>query len=384
MQVKTYQFALHATKRLAIETMRSPVDAHFSQIGAFLLKVIMLRTVLALFFLIPTSVGAGPMPPQGVWSGTIGTKAIIACFNEGSRWVSYASYYYIDYLKPIVLTTREVGSFWHEENDSGQWELNAPFDRVVLGTWTDPKTKKTLPIKLHLIDGSEDKTACARNSYNSRLEVPPKIEVLKMIQFSQGRAYRKLRFAGQETIELFGPDPAIKRINSLLKLDRSKAAVESYFQQRREFLGRVGYPAVDERLTEPTYWDANFITVRFYLWVAGEGRSGISNEYRTWNTKTGEEIDLWRWIGASSKNPRLPPKLVKHLYRGVTETPECASGYRGQGDFTLKLAKSGLQFDEEAWGDGCEKSFFISYEKLFPFLTPAGKQAVGSIIGQKL
>lgn len=343
----------------------------------------MLRTLIAILLLIPAFVCAGPVPPQGVWSGTIGTKAIIACFNEGSSWTSYASYYYVDYLKPIVLTTIDTDSFWHEEKDTGLWELSAPANGAVVGTWSNPKTKKNLPIKLGFVDGSDDKTACARDSYNSRLEATPRVEAAKFIQFSQGRSYRKLRFAGQETIELLGPDPAIDRINSLLKLDQSKEAIDSYFKQRREFLGRVGYPAVDERLTEPTYWDANFITVRFYIWVAGEGRSGISNEYRTWSTRTGEEIDLWQWIGASSSDPRLPPKLKKLLYRHIKESPECTDGYRGQGSFTLTLAKSGVHFDEDAWGDGCEKSFFISYEKLLPFLSPTGRQAVSSIIGQK-
>ena len=51
--------------------------------------------------------------------------------------------------------------------------------------------------------------------------------------------------------------------------------------------------------------------------------------------------------------------------------------------FTLTLAKAGLQFEEEAWGEGCERTFFIPYEKLGPFLSPAGKQAIKAIRGQK-
>ncbi|HEY6094130.1 MAG TPA: hypothetical protein VIU93_04180 [Gallionellaceae bacterium] len=343
----------------------------------------MLRISVVAFLLISTTVFAGPMPPQGVWNGTIGTKAIIACFNRGSRWTSYASYYYVDYLTPISLTTRDNDSYWHEEHDTGLWELSAPADGIVIGTWSNPKTHKTLPIKLSYVDGSGDDAACARDSYNTHLEVTPRVEASKIIQFSPGRSYRKLRFAGQETIELFAPDQAIERINSFLKLDKNKEAIDEYFQQRREFLGRVGYPAVDERLTEPTYWDANFITVRFYVSAAGYGRSGISNTYRTWSTRTGEEVDLWKWLGASSSNPRLPPKLKEYLYRNVKESSECTEGYRGQGDYTLTLDKEGLHLDEEAWGGGCEKSFFIPYVQLLQFLSPAGKQAVSSIIGQK-
>jgi hypothetical protein len=341
------------------------------------------RLLFVLLQLIPFAALAGAASPQGVWSGTVGAKAIVACFNKGSPWTAYGSYYYIDYLTPIPLHTQEEDTVWHE-GDTAKWELTAQVNGVILGTWRNEKTGKALPISLTLVDGNDDESACARDSYNSRLESKPKIEKGKIVQFSARRSYRKLRFAGQETIELIGPDPALDKINSLLELDQSKEALDAYFQQRREFLGRVGYPGVDERRTEPKYWDSNFITIEFYLWVAGEGRSGISNEYRTWNSRTGEEIDLWNWIGSSSKDAKLPPKLKKYLYRSIKEeASKCANGYRGEGVFTLTLDKAGLHIDEDSWGDGCEKMFFISYQKLGPFLSPAGKQAVKSIMGLK-
>lgn len=344
----------------------------------------MLRPLIALILSIPALACAAPKSPQGVWSGTLGTKAIVACFNEVSRWTSYASYYYVDHSKPITLTSGDRDAFWHEsDDDTGLWDLSAPANGVIVGTWSHPKTRKTLPIKLGYVDGSDDKTACARDSYNARLEVTPKVEAARSVQFSPGRSYRKMRFAGQETVELVGPDSALRQINSALKLDQSREVVQSYFQQRREFLGRVGSPAVDERLAEPTYWDANFITVQFYLSVAGEGRSGIFNAYRTWNVRTGEEIDLWQWIGASTTDKRLPPKLKKFLYRNIKVSPECADGYLGQGEFTLTLSKNGLNISEESWGDGCDQSFFVPYEKLAPFLSPTGIQAVNSIRGRK-
>jgi hypothetical protein len=213
----------------------------------------------------------------------------------------------------------------------------------------------------------------------------PTVETSKVIPFSPGRSYRILRFAGQETIELLGPDPAIEKINLLLQLDQSKEAVDSYFQQRREFLGRVGYPGVDEQHTKPTYWDENYITINFYLWIAGEGRSGISNEYRTWNIKSGEEIDIWKWFRTNLVDHKLPGNLEKYLSRNIKgpSFSECDKEYRGKGSFTITLAKRGLHINEEEWGDGCEKAYFISYAKLLPFLSPAGKQAVSAIIGKR-
>jgi hypothetical protein len=195
----------------------------------------MLRLSLYLLLLISHLVCAAAMPPQGVWRGTLGAKAIMACFNESLGTTAYASYYYIDHLKPIVLTTREADAFWHEENDTGRWTLDAPLNGSIAGSWIHPKTKNTLPIQLYVVDGRNDKTACARDSYNVRLEMSPKLRALPRVQFSVGRAYRKLQFAGQESVELFGPDVAISAINGALKLDQSQAAIDAYFQQRANF-----------------------------------------------------------------------------------------------------------------------------------------------------
>lgn len=324
--------------------------------------------------LIPLA-GAAAVVPQGVWKGTLGKKAIIACFNKGDSGSSDGSYYYLEHLEPIAIRTTEKDPYWHEEKDTGVWELAAPSRGAVSGVWRNLKTRKSLPIRLMLLDGNHDEAACARDSYNARLESYPKVMVGKWQQFSPGRLYRKLQFAGQVTIELSGPDPAVPRLNELLKLDRSKEAIAAYFAQRREFLGRVGYPAVDERDTDPVYWDSNFIQIKFYEWVAGEGRAGISIMHRTWDARNGAEVDPWKWLAGSTDNG-LPPKLKKFLYRNTKEAPECADGYKGEGAFTLLLSHGGISFEEEAWGDGCDKSFFMSFKELKPFLSTAGKRAV--------
>lgn len=350
---------------------------------AFIRAILYARSLAATILLIPVVVCAGPAPPQGVWSGFIGTKAIIACFNEGSRFGSYASYYYIDRLKPIALSTREKDSLWHEQNDTGLWELSAPVDKVVVGTWSQPKAQKSQPIRLKFVDGRDDKSACARDSYNARLELAPKIETMKVEQFSLGRTYRRLRFAGQETVEFFGLDPAIETINAQLKLDQSKEAVDSYFQQRREFLGRVGYPAVDDIGVNVLYWDAHFIAIDIYTRRAGEGRSGVSTDRHTWSAVTGEKVDLWIWLGSTLAESKLPPKLRKYLFRGIKPSQECQAGYRGQGQFSLMLSKSGLNISEDAWGSGCEQDFTVPYAKLLPFLSPEGILAGKPLLEKK-
>jgi hypothetical protein len=316
--------------------------------------------------------------PQGVWSGTIGTKAIVACFNDNG----YGSYYYIDYLKPISLSKGGYKDHYlHEHNDTGRWELAVPVNGTVAGTWSNEKTGKTLPIHLALVDGDDDESACVRNSYNLRLGIiKPKIEKGEIIQFSLGRSYRKLQFARQETIELFGADPALGKINSSLKPNQSKEAIDDYLVQWRESWERLGYPLKDELCTEPIFWDSNFIMVGFHRWYAGTGTGGISDEYRTWSTQTGEEVDLWQWIGSNSEERELSPELEEFLYKDFEESPGCTD-YYGQGNYELRLDKAGLYISETAIS--CGVGFFVPYEKLLPFLTPAGKEAVRSIKRQQ-
>lgn len=331
--------------------------------------------------------------PQGVWSGTIGTKPVIACFNDKNG--SEGSYYYTSHLEPIhLIKSKNTESYWdeHEPNNDkkNKWELSAPANNTMTGVWHG-KAGKTLPIRLALIDGNDDERACALDSYNLRLEENIskfKVEKGKNIQFSPERSYRELRFAGQVTIELFGPEPALSRINSQLKPDQSKEALDAYFQNRRDRLGWYGYFQDDEMSVEPVYWDSNFITVNFYLWTFGMGVSGISNEYRTWSAKTGEPIDFWRWFGVNtnySGYSDLPPKLENFLYKNVKVDPECEDIVNGglRGSYWITPEKEGLRITGGGWKHMCEDSFLVPYEKLYPFLSPAGKDAVNSIRGKR-
>ena len=45
--------------------------------------------------------------------------------------------------------------------------------------------------------------------------------------------------------------------------------------------------------------------------------------------------------------------------------------------------KDGLDISGGGWRYICVDSFFVPYEKLYPFLTPAGKKAVDSILSRK-
>ena len=157
-------------------------------------------------------------------------------------------------------------------------------------------------------------------------------------------------------------------------------AINSYFEQRRESLGLYGSPDVDNQQVEITYWDDNFFAIKSSIWVVGYGRDGVAIAYSAWSSRTGEMIDLWQWIGSTADVARVPPRLMRHLLMGVKETPDCKTGYRGQGDYSLTLGPAGLVFDEEAWGSGCEKTLGIRLEDLGQYLTPIGERMIQPLL----
>ena len=347
------------------------------------------RIILAISLLRPDDMFADSAHPKGVWIGSIGTKSVVACFNKES-----GNYYYVDYLKPIALDMGDTALNWGEWADTGQWQLTAPAKGFIAGIWSHSATKSKLPIKLKLVDGRDDETACSRNSYNSQLEVVPKIRRDKIIEFSKGRSYRKLHFLDQAKIELFGPDKGLDRINASLKPDERKQTVGSYFRNRREALGSSGIYFDDTKDAEPVYWDAHFVSIRFFHSTAGMGARGTTNEYEVWSTVTGEKVDLWAWLGSSSSQKKLPPKLYKYLLdRNKPDPnwkpdpgedyPDCTS-YYSKGDYVLELKKSGMEIYEAPYGNGhCEEYFQVPYPELLPFLSPEGTKAVNAILGRK-
>lgn len=346
--------------------------------------------------LLPLAACARPDVPKGVWEGTLGTKAIVACFNSGSP---SGSYFYKQYKAPIPLTQGDGDSFWREANDTGRWSLDAAKGSTLTGVWRNVKGQPVaLPIQLHLADASGGDAACGGEGYAGQLEAPPKIEMGKWKVYAPGRSSRTVRFAGQETLELSGPEPATARVNKQLRaaLDMRRETVKEYFDKRREFLGRVGVPAEDENTAEPTYWTSQWVSVRFYNWAAGMGRSGISWEFRTWDLQSGEQVDLWSWFGnrrtgkagepaVGSSSGRLPPKLRRFLFQRDQIDPAkaesgCEDNYAETASFELTLEPTGVQISQPEYGRGCELAFSVPYTELAPVLTPAGKAAVQRIL----
>lgn len=338
---------------------------------------------------------AGDMPVQGVWQGTVGKANIVACFNQPSPTQGSdrsGSYYYTRYKKPIMLAKPNGKTLWQEldakGNTTGTWSLGAPQGGKLAGTWTEPKSGKTLPLALTLLEAAGDREhpSCASDAYNLALEDFPATKVSKPVAF-EGKQYRNLQVGDTITVELLAQGDGIEKINAQLRgvLAKNKKDLEDYYATRREYLGRNGFATEDEVYAEPTYWSPRWVTMKFYRWAAGYGASGISIKFRTWDVKTGQETDVWNWFGASASDgddkAELPDRLRQALFKNVTIDAECkGTDYDGRGRFHLSLKPEGVSFWEDPNGSGCENDFLLPYNKVGPFLTVKGRAALSDLL----
>ena len=325
--------------------------------------------------------GTDPVSLSGVWQGKLGNADIVACFNQAGADSANGSYYYVRHKTPIQLTRQAGQSSWTESGNTGSWSLGAPAGGHVDGTWRSPKGGAPLALALTSIGEAGSENACGSDAYNRPLENLPALQIGKTQDF-EGKKYRNLRIADVVTIELQGAGDGVAKVNQKLRaiLPRKVEDIADYFATRRQYLGSMGAATEDETSAAPVFWSSRWITVNFYRWAAGYGRSGISLDYRTWDLRSGDEIQLWDWFAPKSADGGLyrvlPERLQKYLFKGVAIDKECRNGYKGEGEYRVSLTASGIEFWEEAFGTGCEQDFVIPYAKLGPFLTPQGKAAL--------
>ena len=194
-------------------------------------------------------------------------------------------------------------------------------------------------------------------------------------------AYRTLRIADVETLELLDPTPAQQLVNRQLRdmLPKSIKDLSEYFAKRREFLGRMGLAAEDETSAEPDFWNSEFVTIRFSLWAAGHGRRGANSEYLTWDVKSGSPVNLRAWFAVTPNGAKGGKR--HRLFNTSSPSPECGEAYHGKGKFQLTLEADAVRFWDEAYGDGCEEDIRIPYKRLAPILTAQGRLAIARWLG---
>lgn len=340
---------------------------------------------------------ADAQPLEGVWQGTLGNQAIVACFNGTLGDEQTGSYYYERHKQPIHLSSNAGKPEWTESSTpdagiksevTGIWRLSpAGLVGSVHGAWSPPKGGKTLPIVLTRIAEPGNEHACGSEAYNNALEFMPTPRTSGIEEINHHR-YRTIHLANVEVLELLDRGAIYDELNRQFRaaLPRSMQDLADYFKTRRNGLGDTGYEAEDESKASVVFWNDDWLTVDDYRWYAGTGRNGIVSLYRTYNLHSGERVDVWSWLGAKSgddSDMATPPaKLDEWLKKSYpNDTAECeARTYTGAGLFHFQLGQDGVTLYEEPYGDGCEREYKIPYAQIWQFLTPAGKAALAPLV----
>ncbi|NWD67073.1 hypothetical protein HX870_05620 [Pseudomonas gingeri] len=311
---------------------------------------------------------------QGVWQGQLGSSAITACFNPQANGDG-GSYYYNRHRVPIPLSATSVPGAWNEHTEDGQstgtWNIDTSSDAAIKGTWHSPKDATALPIVLQRVEPSEASTDCGSDAYVNSLEATNGMTTIEKGS-TNGHAYTVATKAGQKTLSVVGNnDSATRKINkAIAKIAYDPKGVETFNRERRESLTDFAKPFTSEISVKPTYWTTHWVTVQFYHWEKGYGRSGISWTYHTWNLDTGDEVDPWSWIGSQEK---LNAWLKAHTELG----PECADSEHGPLELTFDA--KGINLAEAATGRDCDLDYSLSWLDVKPMLSAKGKAAYDSL-----
>jgi len=169
---------------------------------------------------------AGPAQPRsisnlaGVWKGTIGKSAVVACFQSDEEL--RGQYYYVRMGKAIELRASNGESELSEqpvdeESSTGTWKFEKVTGDTIGGNWTNGSKATTLPLKLIRVAllGEEEAASCQSTAYGhayyhfvqkSLVRAVTRAGLhFRLVQLTNRQPVRLLEFAGtQETSKNLG------------------------------------------------------------------------------------------------------------------------------------------------------------------------------------
>ena len=367
---------------------------------------------------------AAPPPWTGVWAGTIGAEGVQVCLQHEERG-DLGAYFYLRHLGIISLrwvdskARPEAASTWTEapERDSSKaaqgpfWKLSAMDADHLRGVWTG--SGKTLPIVLTRVpveavekdaDKNDAEQACGSLAFSKPRLTTPKIS--RQPASLNGAGFTKL-FADVgkqfdvkiESFQLIGSTPEIERVNATLRKPIPTSAIGSdYLECSRNSLSSTGADGHFSSATEPKLITRNWLVSKEESAVGcGGAHPGYELSRRTWDLRKGREVNLWDWFKAPAVIQSVPDEGEPSAYREVElsgpfrkmldaayprHDDQCKEEERQSGSWNASLTRDGIAFTPEfshASFACTDDSDIISFTKLEPFLSAAGKQAIADV-----
>lgn len=354
---------------------------------------------------------------SGLWIGSVGDQQVLAClgFSSQGKLLKSSSYLYVRHAKPIALHQKEgMEGTWEEivgDATTGFWQLHKVNEREIEASWQGIEQKKFVPVSLlrfEDLDGTQNECFAENALYNARAIKKfnaMKTEGASILQFS-GKKYQvlNLKKTNISSLEIVENISARAAINLRLR-NQLQTNAAAYFEcVNPDQLG--AHTNADDRnsdltvVVEPVFWNDRWLSlVSRTAGDCGGAYPHFSFTYTTWDTQTGEKVDLWRWLDfdrvkkfvvKNSSQHRtqevrreLNTLIVKKAIRARraingkgADKNNCIAEIRGNSDYQLHLSKSGIVFSQDFPHviQACNGDVELDYSELLPYLSEQGRQ----------
>lgn len=328
----------------------------------------------------------------GVWRGTIGAHAIMACLQR-EPWD--AQYYYVKHGISIGLTPTpgSDGAAWTERardtEAAATWTLSDVRGNTISGQWSDPSVQRTLLIKLtRVVTPGDPGFGCSLvvdPDPASRAFNQPRVDALPIETGPWSGDSRELSVLGGAVSvdELDGDAPHVGAFDTAMR-QQFRDQIAAYYDcisddPHGEFENHRGIS-----------WHAGpwVVVGESYNTYCGGAHGGSGDaSYQVWNLDRGKTVDPWSWIVSSGKvadfcspyslcelTGELNDLVVGVATRDMESGDDCAGEYRtGEVSYLLHPDDKGLTFSSHfstAMHVCNDDDIEISWAKLKPFLTP--------------
>jgi hypothetical protein len=340
---------------------------------------------------------AGAAGLRGVWRGTLGDAPIVACFDDATG----GEYYYEAHGYSNLLAQDETGPGWIEgayyaDAATGHWTAWHALGPVLAATWTAPDGTRSKPVRLTRLSTIDDKAAHCDAGEVPAYEAPRRARTalartavgdLPLRELGSGRAIASgLRgqvvssFSGAlKVLQFDGKDEASQRINAALMAEMERDIASKYGCVVRGEPGEFDSVAI-----ELASLDARWVGVR----RSGGGYCGGAHpdtwtNVETFDRHTGDRVDTQSWIvdDEDARN-KLAALLFAREFPAEHERQddECRDAWQPPIlGFDAWPVPGGLAI--APWmphlAVACEDDVFVPRAALEPFLTDAGRAALG-------
>ncbi len=382
----TFVGKCHALSAATVAAMRSR-PAPLRRVHAF-------APILCAVLGAPAVQAAPAACDHGTWRGTVGATPVSIELSpaEGER-PAMGRYYYRASLADLTLVPDAKTGQWQEldpkEKLTGRLSLSCDAS-TLSGEWQSVDGAKRLPITASAIKDTD---------YNATRKAGLKPKVVKTGQVG-GQRFEELSFplpgaSGKKDadtdaihggIRLAGSTPGIAAVNATL-LARSIDAVMDHLDcaamGRRDRGPDAGFSS--SQTQSVLAWNAAFVVIN--TWnegYCGGAHPWHDNGVTTYRLDTGAEAEVQSWLRAEwndeiSKDSKLGRLLMKAYAEGGGNgnEAECRDEVRWMGRFIHPAPKELVFHTQASYAmTPCAEDVALPLDAVWPFLTPAGQQAL--------